>query len=273
MRRQLKDEDLAGIRPADSSVAAATVYGAAFLIAEFAMAFLNTVAGVVAHAIILLVAVQVGIYIEANRSWREDRTRDPLMLFLLCWPLADLSRIAAVGLPLRSLPFEIRPGIFALVLGVAVVAALRASDLSWEDLGSRFNALGPEALMAAAGLPLGSLAFTLAPRAPLGPSRGSVAFVVSAALVACVGASEEILFRGLLQRATVGLFGWIGVPFTAVLSAATLLTERSFWLVLYALVVSLFFGAWVYQRRSLVGVVVAHGLMAATMAVIWPRIL
>jgi membrane protease YdiL (CAAX protease family) len=84
---------------------------------------------------------------------------------------------------------------------------------------------------------------------------------------------EEIIFRGLLQKASAGVLGWIAVPFTAVLSSATLLSERSFLVVLYALLVSLYFGTWVYRRRCIVGAAIAHGLMAASMFVVWPRVL
>jgi CAAX protease family protein len=273
MKRDLKGSALAVFQTADFNPATAAVYGAAFLVAEVTIAYVSIITGVVLHSIILIVAVQHGIFLEGSRTWREHGAYSNLLFFLLCWPLANLTRLAGVGLPLQFLPIQIRPGIVALVLEFGVVSALLASGLSWQDLGLRLTTARPEMLMAASGLPLGLIAFLLTPRTPLGQSHGAIALLVSTVLVACVGASEEIVFRGLLQRASVGMLGWLGVPFTAVLSAATVLTERSFWLVVYALLVSFFFGVWVYHRRCMVGVAVAHGLIAATTYVIWPHVL
>ena len=259
--------------PENLGLITVAAYGIAFLIAEIMIAYVNLIAGAALHAIILITAVQHGILWERSRSWRRHGLYGDMMTFLLCWPLADLTRLAGIGLPLDHLALEIRPGIVALVLEVGVVSVLRASALSWEDLGLWHPEARPELLMGAAGLPLGLIAFMLTSRSNLGQTRGVVAIVVSAALVACVGAAEEMIFRGLLQKACVGILGWVGVPFTAVLSAAPLLSDRSLGVFLYGFLVALLFGLWVYRRRNLMGVVIAHGVLAATMSVIWPHLL
>jgi CAAX protease family protein len=273
LKRELKHPGLAAFQTADFNAAVIAVYGGAVLIAEVTIAYVSIIAGAVLHSIILVVAVQHGILLEGSPSWREHGAYGDLMFLLLCWPLIDLMRLAGVGLPLHFLPIEVRPGLVALVLATAAVSALRETGLSWHDVGLRLPDTRFEALVAISGVPLGLVAFLLVPHSLLGEGRGGVALVVSTVLVGCLGASEEILFRGLLQRASVTILGRLGIPFIAVLSAATVLSERSFWLVAYALLVSLFFGAWVHRQRCIVGVAIAHGLMAATMAVVWPHIL
>ncbi|MBA2724951.1 MAG: CPBP family intramembrane metalloprotease [Actinobacteria bacterium] len=248
-------------------------YGATFVIADIATAHLNIITGALLHSIIIVTAVAHAMLLEETRSWAERRTDISLMLFLVCLPLADLTRLVALGLPLEHLPIEARPGIVAIILAVGVVSTLRAIGISRQEMGLWLAGARPEVLMAMSGLPLGLLGSTLAsPSQPI-QDRGSVAVLLWAVAVGCVGAVEEMIFRGLLQRVAARVLGWIAVPFTAILSSTAVLSERSLSLVLYAVLVSLIFGAWVHRYHRITGVLIAHSLMAAGMFVVWPVLL
>jgi membrane protease YdiL (CAAX protease family) len=88
--------------------------------------------------------------------------------------------------------------------------------------------------------------------------------------MACTGFVEELIFRGVMQRASVravGRFGWL---YVALLFAVLHVGYRSVADVIFVFGVALMFGWVVESTRSLLGVTLAHGLTNVVLFLIMP---
>jgi hypothetical protein len=85
---------------------------------------------------------------------------------------------------------------------------------------------------------------------------------VALVLMVSTGLAEELVFRGLIQRAATGAVGRFGFVYGAAVYAALYISYGSLPAVGWAWVVGLLFG-WIVERTgSLFGVTLAHGFAA-----------
>jgi uncharacterized protein len=250
--------------------AAVPVYIAAIAGAEASIAFVSVSLGVVLDALVVLVALNH--YLLADRGASEaDRLRSREVLLAL--PLVPLLRISDLTMTVRGVPLL---GEYALVglpvLGAAAwVSTLvgpgrllrRLRAWSWQQLG-----------IGICGVPLGLVAFLIFRPHPLG-THPSTARIVWGSLIVVVFVAflEEVIFRGLLQDALTDLYGRSGIVWSSLLFAVAYLGVHPPAYVPFAAAVGLAFG-WVVERTaSLVGVILAHGLLAVGLILVWPRVL
>ncbi len=93
-------------------------------------------------------------------------------------------------------------------------------------------------------------------------------------LLISTGLLEEMIFRGLLQRAAIDVLGLWGIGYVAILFAVLHTGYQSLLDVLFVLAaVGLFFGWIVYRTRSLLGVTLAHGLTNIVLFLVMPFVL
>lgn len=254
-------------RPARLIVAG---YVAAIVAAEAAVAYWGVVPGAIADAVI----VEALLLHYARLARPDGAAGGPLARALPALALVPLLRLLAVALPAASIP---RLGWYALIgvpLLLATGLAARFLGCSPAALGLRLRFAWWQVFVAATGLPLGLLAYLLAPTPPLAATLDRGTAVAGALILfVCVGFAEELLFRGVLLPVAEEVFGPAGLVWASTLFAATYIGTLSPAFVLYMGVLGLWFGWWVRRTGSLWGVALAHGLLATGAVLVWPIVL
>jgi membrane protease YdiL (CAAX protease family) len=237
-------------------------YCALIVAAEAAGAAFGAIAGAVLDAVALVALMDH--YVVGSRDDRATRLFPALAL-------VPLMRLASLALALRS------PIAFYFAAGTPVLLAtvLAARELDLDPL-LRLGDLRLRAqwVPALAAVPLGALAAHLLKlHHPLehGASMGRV-LAASAVVFAFGGVLEELLFRGVIQRALERL-GLPAIAIANLLFGATYLATGSVAAVVAAAVGGALAGWWARRTGSVAGVAAAHGLLAAGYLVLWPALL
>ena len=259
------------------SVALVAAYVSAFVAAELVLAFGDILVGVAVHAAICVVAIHHRLVIRRVAGDEDRHPSTPaLFAFLLCLPLASVTRICVVALPLGDVAPAVWPAIAALPMLVGVNSVRRAGMPGNREGRGWFSLQRwpRELLLALAGIPLGLLGhLAVRPQALVadpGVDAATIVMIGSLLLLAC---GEEMIYRGLVQPSLVSVLGRAGVPVAALMFAATTLGDRSWTAVLFVFAVGIAYGAVVHRTGCLVGVVLAHWLVLVGMLAIWPGVL
>jgi len=133
---------------------------------------------------------------------------------------------------------------------VAITLTVRLLDLSWSRLGLRLQAWPAQLCVAMSGLPLSIAAYLILRPKPLLDGLDWRA-VTSGVIILLIftGFTEELLFRGLLQRVANEIFGRAGVLCSTAVFVTMYLGSLSLSYVLFIGLVGLFFG-WCVQRTG-----------------------
>lgn len=242
----------------------AWAYMAVIAVAEILTAFGPPRAGMVAHAIALLVILFHAARVEAKRE----------QAFLVSLAFAPLIRVISLSLPLAELPLLYWYPITSIPLFVAALIAAPTLGFSWPDLGLNLRRWGLQLAIGLVGIAFGVCEYLILRPAPL-VSVVEWTDILWPALILLIatGLLEEIIFRGLLQRAAMNLLGFWGLAYVAILFSVLHVGYRSLLDVLFVGGVGLFFGWVVHRTRSLLGVTLAHGLTNVMLFLIMPFIL
>jgi membrane protease YdiL (CAAX protease family) len=183
---------------------AAVAYAAALAAAEVLVAAVDPRLGAFTYAVLLVLLLRQGARAAAVAGQR------------LYWSLAlvPVLRLLSLSLPLGSFTGVWRYAVVAALLLAAEAVALRAQGLRPADVGLRWRwrDLPLQVLIGLLGVPLGLLWYTLLRPPPLVAALPPGAIWVPAVvLLVSTGLPEELLFRGLLQRASAVVMGpWLG---------------------------------------------------------------
>jgi membrane protease YdiL (CAAX protease family) len=186
--------------------------------------------------------------------------------------LVPLARLLSFTMPLGHVPPLYWHALVGAPLLPVLALAARAYGFSLSSLGLRRGGLVAQLAIAASGVPLGIAAYLILRPPPVALDWshllfGSLTLVVFAAFV------EELLFRGLLQRAAIDTFGAVGAVFVNVVFAVTAIGSLSAG---YAFFVGLEGGWFSFaagRSRCLWGVIGAHALAAVGLVLVWPVVL
>lgn len=162
-----------------------------------------------------------------------------------------------------------------LPLFFVVFLLVKSQSLSLKDVGLVWGRPGVQVTVALAGFFLGVVDYSLLEPAPLIASLTPESFMAPALiLLVFTGFSEELIFRGIIQRNAEKNIGAIGaLLFSSVLFAAMHIGWKSFPDLFFVFLVGLFYGI-VYQKtRSLSGVTLSHGITNITMFLLLPFLL
>ena len=242
----------------------ALAYLAAIAVAEILTAFAPTRAGLVAHAAVLL-----GMLIHAARVEGKKE-----QAFLVSLAFAPLIRVISLSLPLADLPLLYWYPITSIPLFAAVLIAAPTLGYRWPDLGLNLRRWGLQLVIGLSGIALGVLEYWILRPEPLVSTFEWRALLWPALiLLVSTGLLEEMIFRGLLQRASMDVLGVWGIGYVAILFAVLHTGYQSLLDVIFVLVVGLAFGWIVHRTRSLLGVTLAHGLTNIVLFLIMPFVL
>jgi len=192
---------------------------------------------------------------------------------LLCLTLAPLIRILSLCLPLMPFPRVLWYGIVGAPILASAVIAARLLGYSRQDLGLtlRLRLLPLLVVMIASGGMLGILGYrVLHPHALVSELDVETAWLPALMLIVGVGLSEELVFRGLLQRAAQDLLGHWGLIYVALLSASLQIGYLSWPYLAFIFAVSLLLSGVRWWSDSLLGVVLARASLSVSLLLIAP---
>jgi hypothetical protein len=260
-RRSLSLAAPAFLQRAASWPAAPLFYLLAIALAELATAVLEPRLGMVAHCALLAGLLYHTFRVEGRRE----------RAFLLTLAFAPLIRILSLSLPLARFPAMYWYLLTSLPLFAAAWVMARTLGYSAPGIGLRWGNLLPQLLIGVSGLAFGAVEyFILRPAALIPALEWRHAWWPALILLVSTGFLEELIFRGLQQRAAVDWLGRWGVVYVAAVFAVLHLGYNSALDVLFVFGVGLFLGWAVYRTRSLLGVTLAHGLTNIVLFLVMP---
>jgi membrane protease YdiL (CAAX protease family) len=239
-----------------------------YLVAIAAAELLTTLAeprlGLVFHGMLLVVLLAHA----ALRS--EDACRE----LLVTLSFAPLIRMLSLSLPLGSFPLVYWYLITSIPLFVSIVITTRTLGFTWESLGLSPGFVPLQLALSLTGVLFGFVEYRILQPAPLARAftlqelwRPALILMVS------TGWMEELIFRGLMQRAAIGPLGKLSVPYVSALFAVLHVGYKSAWDVLFVFAVAMFFGHVTARTRSIVGVSLSHGLTNIVLFLVAPFLL
>jgi hypothetical protein len=233
--------------------------------AEVLTVYLQIMAGVICHGILLVVFV-------VQAALAPDRAQRNLFM-VLC--LAPLIRILSLSMPLAPIPqiywYLI---IYGPLLAATVIVMLNAG-LGPRDVGLVSRGWPLQiALGIAIGLGLGVLEYVILRPVPLATSFTLIGVLVPAfILTITTGFVEELIFRGVMQTLSDRVMGLWSVLYVSLIFAVLHIGHYSVLDVGFVFLVALLFTAIVKRTGSLVGVTLAHGIANSMLYCVMPFLL
>jgi membrane protease YdiL (CAAX protease family) len=236
-------------------------YLALITLAELVTTFVSPRAGLVMHSTLLIVLLVHGALTAG----------DPYHRLLLALVLAPLTRMLSLCLPLVTFPQLYWYLIISIPLGVATVLAARLLGFSRAQLGLTLRRFPLQVLVALTGITFGLVEYLiLRPDALIDDPTWRNVLVSGVILMVCTGFAEEVIFRGVIQRASIQALGRFGLLYGAILFAVLHIGYASVLDVVFVFFIALLFG-WITEATgSLVGVTVAHGLTNIVLFLVMP---
>jgi len=247
-----------------SPASAALAYLAGIALAELLTTYADPRLGMATHCILLALL----LYHSSRVSGEQERA------FLICLAFAPLIRILSLSLPLTRFPVVIWYLVTSIPLFAAALVATRTLGYTWPELGLTLHGWPLQIAFGLSGLAFGAVEYLILRPEPLvGALAWQQLWPAALILLLCTGLLEEIIFRGLLQRAAGDVLLRWGMPYVALVFAVLHIGYRSVVDVLFVLAVGLVFGWFVQRTGSLLGVTLSHGLTNIVLFLVMPFLL
>jgi membrane protease YdiL (CAAX protease family)/LysM repeat protein len=245
----------------DDMARLAILYLFLIIIAELLATAYEPVIGVALHTLILLSLILQGALARQVQKRR----------FLLALALSPLIRIISVTVPLNNRPIVEWYLVIGGLMYIATFFTIRATEFAPRRIGMTFKDWPKQVALGAIGLGLGLVEYLIIRPAAIIPKWDPVVFLQAAlTLLICTGVLEEIIFRGLLQEASLGPFGRFGIIYSAAVFAVLHLGYLSIIELIFVFSVAILFGYLVVKTHSLLGVSIAHGLINICLYLVFP---
>ena len=233
--------------------------------AEVLTVFLNIMAGIICHGVLLVVFI-------VQAALAPDRVRRNLFM-ALC--LAPLIRILSLSMPLAPIP---QIYWYLLIYGpllAATVIVMLNTRLAPRDVGLVTRGWPLQITFGiVTGLALGVLEYVILRPVPLASSFTLVAVLAPALiLVITTGFVEELIFRGVMQTLSERVMGPLSVLYVSLIFAVLHVGHYSALDVVFVFLVALLFTAMVKKSGSLLGVTLAHGIANSMLYCVMPFLL
>lgn len=230
--------------------------------------------GLLLHILLAFALLFVAVYVQ---DWDL-----PLSLFLVALSLAPLIRIFSLSMPRfwGTAPVDTLP--WLAVVGIPLLTAAGAvayvQRISLQDLGLRLLAGRTgwiQAAIALTGLPLGFIEYAILREQAWIPSP-TLEDIVLGGLVMFIatGLAEEIIFRGIMLRRAIDLFGtWKGVLFVTCVFSAMHIFFRNWVDLAFVFCVGLLYAVCMVKTKNLWGAIASHTLANVILYLIAPFLL
>lgn len=231
-------------------------------IAELLTAAYDPRIGLPAHAAILAGLVSAGAR-TTDSAKRE-----------LYWTLtlAPIIRIGSLSLPLGRMPLLAWYPLIGLPIFTAAFVAARKLGYTAEQLGVVVGAsIVRQLAMVPFGFLLGVGEYLIFRPAPLIETFSlATIWLPTLNLVVFTGFEEELIFRGLMQRAALRALGRWGLVYVNLVFAVLHIGYLSVLDLVFVFLVGLLFSLFVLRTKSLLGVTLAHGAVNTSLFLIIP---
>ncbi|HEY1012445.1 MAG TPA: CPBP family glutamic-type intramembrane protease, partial [Herpetosiphonaceae bacterium] len=212
-------------------------------------------------------AVLIGLVAQGSLSNSEEERKLCLGL-----TLAPLIRLLSLSLPLTTVPQITWYPLVSIPLLMATWLIARQLRLPPRELGLRRGNLRAQLMLIGIGFGLGVLEFVILKPKPIMADFSAQSVALTAiVLTIFTGFTEELIFRGLLQRlATPVLKRTAGLFYVALLFGVLHIGYQSVMDVVFVFLVGLLFAYLVDWSKSILGVTLAHGLTNVNLFLIMP---
>ena len=254
----------AGIVAPAREVTFALLYMVGIISAEIITALVSPQGGIVFHAVLLsLLILHASLFPgQYNRK------------LLLSLALAPLTRILSLAMPLSGLPqIYWYPIIYAPLLAASIVV-MRNLNYGFQEVGVAWRKIRLQLLVGLTGVGFGFIEYHILRPEPL-ISDLAVSQLLLPAFVLVVGTGfvEELIFRGVLQRAFGESLGVWGLVYVSFLFAVLHIGHLSALDVGFVFVIALFFSWTVKKTGSLLGATLSHGITNIFLFLVFPFLL
>jgi hypothetical protein len=238
------------------------LYLLAIALAEVLTAYAAPQLGLILHGT-LLVLMMIHSSLAATRQEQK---------FLFTLVLAPLIRLLSLSMPLLEFDFSNWYLVIGAPLFISVLLVYRLTGYQPQDVGlSLGTGVFWQMVIATTGLIFGYLEFRILKPEPLVESLTlQNVWLPVLILLVFTGFLEELIFRGLMQRASKDTLYRLGPVYISILFAVLHIGYRSLTDFVFVLLVGLFFSLVVERTRSILGVTLAHGLTNITLFLIFP---
>lgn len=264
-------------------------YFAALFAAEFITVYVDTVLGLLFHAVLLSALILHG----------SRLSEQPIHLLLLSLTLAPIIRILSLAMPLNQFDRMNWYVVVGIPLLVSAWTSLRALGFSRKDVGltlpkihkHRYLPKGKpwanfrnllwvaypfwlQFLISCTGLFIGYLEYRILKPDPLVVySHWQELIYPALVLLIFTGFVEEFIFRGIMQRAALLVLGRFGLFYVALIFALLHIGYHSLVDVVFVFAIGVLWGWLAKTSRSIVGITLAHGLTNITLFLIFPAVI
>jgi len=241
----------------------AIIYLLAIVGAEAVTILVQPLAGVLFHIGIMVAAI---LHSALSRALPHNHRQ--LVLSLVLVPLV---RIISLSMPLTGIPQKWWFLIIYTPLIVAAIMAIRVLGYKVRDIGLTFGFSPLQIAIAATGVGFGFVEYLmLKPQALVAELSVQEIWLPALLFFLFVGFGEELIFRGVLQRAAMDAFGIRGIVLISFLFAILHMGFLSWVDVIFVFGVAIFFGWAVKKTGSLFGVTLSHGIINTMLYLIAP---
>ena len=243
----------------------AVLYALAIAGAELITAAVNPMGGIIFHTVVLLALLG-----HASLS-----SKDPRHDVYLALSLAPLIRILGLSVPLAPFSQIYRYLIITVPLLAATFVIIKMLGYSRSEIaltiGKMRVQLPIQLLVGATGIGFGLIEYYILKPEPLIDALAWQEILLPAfILLVTTGFVEELVFRGVIQRACVKAFGTWGLFYVTIIFTVLHIGYFSVLELAPAFFVGLFFSWVVRKTGSLLGVTLSHGIANITLYLIIP---
>lgn len=233
-------------------------------LAEATTTLLEARVGLVLHGAILIL-----LLLNASLQRGGPQAR---FLYIMC--MAPLIRLMSLSLPLPSFPFIYWYAVVGAPLFLAIFFEIRITRAHADMWGWNFKKPFLQILVGLTGIGLGAVEYLILRPEPLVTTFSLLNIIIPALiLLIFTGLLEEVIFRGLMQYASLVVLGRFGITYVALVFAVLHLGYRSILDVLFVFAVAMYFGFITRWTGSIVGVTLAHGLTNIGLFLVFPFVI
>lgn len=238
------------------------IYLLVITIAEISVAHFSLQWGLTLEAIILFALL-------VNSSVDTSYNFSILLRSMMALPII---RIIGLSIPLMQIePLYWFP-IIAIPLFGASITIIRSQGLSLKNMGFVWGNIPVQLLIGVTGVFLGTIEFVILQPKPLIETLNFTNLLfASLILVVSTGLAEEMLFRGILQKNAMNVFGtFYGLLYTSFLFTALHIGWNSVADLIFVFCVAIFYGYSFIKTKSLFGITISHGISNTFLFLIVP---
>jgi uncharacterized protein len=238
-------------------------YLVAFAGAEFITYYVSIFSGIILHFAILL-----GLIVHSSVT-RDEGLRG----LWLALGLVPLTRIIGLTMPIAEISEIYLCMIMAMPIFLSAVAVTLNLKYSLDDdIGLNGRKIFIQSIVAIAGAALGFVDYIiLKPEALISELTIQTMVIPAFILLVATGFIDELVFRGVLQRAAhrLGSWGWV---YIAIVYSILQIGQGSVVYVVFVFLVAIFFGWIVKKTGSIIGVSLSHGLLNIALYLVLPHL-